>query len=494
MPYMTPVELRTRPTATYQLVQSTSDYSWSSPPINGSVNSLGENFAWYEYRWGQNSSEPDLMRVFGLDNFDKVIRRRRVGWEYRFKKVRSYFTDPQGRRRYRVKTVRVRIPIVVRYIDFVLKKVQERRILTEYLKPNPLEYKLGYSFLAPKNLQVSFSRVGMPVGWYDGYYQVTGPGTYRAPSYYAPVVPIGLPLSYPPNATPIPSLNEQALRGLYTKVYSDVPDYFTATAELPELISLVRRTAVESLKLIKEIYRLDKKRLAKRLSYKVTPKDLSQLWLTYIYGIMPVLNDIVGTIEVVSRDARTWRSFTRTSKQTVVLEDADHTPINYSRPITDTTTHSSTWGVIISGQLTPGEYLMRASHWQKTAATIYEVVPFSFMLDWVADISGYLNACQIFEGLSYEAWNTYSFKREYAFNGKFVYNPDYPANGRWSSPPFSVGYLNFAMKRVIHNVLPDMPDIVVTKPPQDFSSLNRMFSVVALLVTGGSRSGGRRGY
>jgi len=486
MPYFDPKEVISRPTMEYLLVHSNGGIS--SPPSRGIDNSLEPIKTWYEARSGTNASQPDLIRVFGIDSFEKKFYRRRVGWEFRYEEVRTYFTDPRGRRRYRVKTVRKRIPIWVQAYSLVLKKKRGPTSQTSYLTPNLLDYRVGYSFLTPQNLRVSFNDVGMPVGYWSGYYDVTGPGNSKAPGYYTPVVPVGYPLVNPPYlGGPNSILSEEALRGLYNKVYSALPDYYTATAELPELVNLLKRTAIEAASLVKEIYRLDVKRLAGRLDYKVSAKDLAQLWLTYIYGVAPVLDDVADTLKFISREARTWRSYVKRESEVTTYDDWDHTPIQYSNPIRDIHTDSVSWGVIIEGRMTVSEYLYRASHWQKTAATVYEVIPFSFMLDWIADISGYLNACQIFEGLSYKAWSSYSKKREYSFSGKFVTNPDYPTMGSWSSPLFSTGYLSFSMRRDFPMALPDMPDISITKPPTDLSHLNRIINSLAILLANGDR-------
>lgn len=452
-------------------------------PIN-EIRSEVYNYDWIESRTGTNSSREDLFRVFGANQWNLVITKRTIGYRTQLEKRKKWYRDKNNRFRFRWETRRNRIPIEVRFARFEMKPGKRQPRQDEFLKPNHLFYRVGYSFANPKNIRIAYDVPTPASSSWRGFVDCIGPGSYTSyPTYYGPTIQYGIPLTNPPTSiSPDPELNNEALRKLYNKVHSDLPDYFTAAAESPELISLLKRTAKEGLLLAKEIYRLDVKRLAGRLNSKVSANDLAGVWLSWIYGITPTLNDIDDTLRVLSREERTWRSFSTSVMHRATTDDSSNLSVFIQGTRNSNDTTISRWGVIMEGRMNIARYLMRASHWQVTASTIYQVVPLTFMVDWIADISGYLSACTVLDTLELTSWNTYSAKTEHLISGKFAPNPLYPTFARYWSPEFSAGYLTYAVRRDVYGSLPDMPDIKVAKPVWDTTSFQRALNAFAILV------------
>lgn len=483
MPYHGPVTSTRTSTGIFDY-STVSDYDSLPFGPRGSIKRTYDNIVFHSSRTGTNSPPEDLIRQYGAEQLELVARRYTVGYEYRVSKVEVTYKDRRGRLRSRVKRVIKRVPIKVRYSTFKVKKGAKNREPDVFLKPNFLDYRCAFTFTAPSSLRVYFNKPSASSYSYRGYCDVNGPGSFDSyPLYYGPVINFGFPIQSLPFgvATDGPQF-DAALRKLYQKVYSDIPDYYTAAAESPELLHLIRQTAKEGLKLAKEIYRLDLKRLAGRLNSNIKAKDLAGLWLGWIYGIVPTVQDIEDTVRVISREERVWRTFSASERIEHITDDSDSQDISLAGHQRYEETYIARYGVILEGKVNITKYLMRASHWQQSVGTLVEVIPFSFMLDWLIDITGYLKACTILDKLQYSAWRTSSKKIERAFDGRFAANPEYPTFGTYSSEPFSARSTVFQVKRDVLSSLPEMPLPVLEKPALDTTNLQRAINAFAILV------------
>jgi hypothetical protein len=453
-----------------------------------------EIVGFYEDRNGHNSAPSDLIQVFGPSAFRKVVKTVTVGFDFKTLKKDVYYRDARGRLRYKVKTYTKRVPRKVRTIHFVKLKVDSLPVAdrSKFLKPNFLSYKRGYSFQAPRTLMVS-SDVGNQFG--ESFrsrtvHSISGPGGFFCP--YDPMYPgpadnfysVGVALANPPsNVFNNPELEQQAMKKLFDKVSSSLPDYFLSAAESPKTIDLLKSVLIEAAKLAKMIYRLKIREIAGTFMKKGSSlKTLSDYWLAWWYGIMPTVYDIEDTISFLSEKERLWRSYTASAKYESIIKTSPILGVgNISGEQVDIYRNTVKLGVIVEGRLGFNDYLIKASKPLDNAALIYELIPLSFVLDWIIDIGSYLSGLEVLEDKEYYAWHTDIVEQSNYTVGKFV-NNQYTPTRKHSSSPFVAGFSSISLRRVPISSFPESRFPRVAKPVVSSSWIKRSVTALALDV------------
>jgi hypothetical protein len=402
-----------------------------------------------------------------------------------------YFRDARGRLRTKEKISYRRIPRKVRTLQLVLAKPKGTQSAdrSRFLKPNSLELRRGASFQAPRALEITsvVERVTPPNVVLSEVRHVTarGPGFFFHPSISIPddgLYILGSALHFPPGSvTPVPTLDDQALSKLLDKVSSSLPDYFLSLAESPKTYDLLKVVIIEALKMAKMIYRLKIREIAGSFIKKGSSiKSLSDYWLAWWYGIMPTVFDIQDTVAFLSEKERFWRSY---SARAVLSEKTEVSPLlgvsNISGKQTDTTTYISKYGVIVEGRLGFNDYLLKASKPLSSAALVYELIPLSFVLDWIINIGSYLSGLEVLEDKVYHAWHTASKENTSYSVGRFIPNAVYPGR-KHASAPFVAGFTSLSLKRTPLAELPTLKFPRVTKPVFNQAWVKKSVTALAL--------------
>lgn len=444
------------------------------------------------YRDGTNTTDP-LMRLFSGSIPRLVAYRKTVGYKWANKQIRTEYRDKRGKLRYKYTWVRKRVPVKMRAVRLVSGASSlipsSVRGKAAFLKPNRLDFRVESNSMKPEVLPVYVEKAFfLDHDTWDGTILCKGLGIHTPsgfPPGYGPSIRIGVGFGNQ-GFNPCPSdfvLEQQALYALYQKVSSDIPEYMTALAESPELARTLKTIAVEGLKLVREIKKLDVARLAGRLSKNLSAKGLADIWLTWVYSISPTISDIQGTLKVLADKDRIWRSFS-TSVTFQESNEGGSVPPGYfygDNLITDTRIYR--YGIILEGSLSIPDYIQkRIINATEVAATAYELVPFSFMLDWVNDIGGYLQACTVLESQKYSAWITRMRKHHEHWTGTF--GPDRYSESIYQSPKFEAKRSFISCQREVLSTLPDMPSPIFKRRAKltDVSSLFRSLNATAIAV------------
>lgn len=465
------------------LFLNTGQVFWSN---SGTITSTADRPIYSLTRTGTNSSIPELIKVYGKGAVEFRKKKVFVGVEYRSAVKLIWYLTKGGFRRSRkvsfVKKVKVYKTITRAYvIQHGIGKSNETGF---FLKPNDLHTRIGVNLCTPSEFSVEYRRWtgSIPGGFWDKItkFNVTGPGRFTSTGSEPTDIDLRILFDPVPVDPTVPTIDidHNALRRFYSKVASEVPDYLTAAAESGELVRTLTNIVKESIKLVKEIKLLDLKRLKGRLH--TSPEELSGLWLTWVYGLAPVVEDITKTIDVVKHADRTWRSYSASSSDlTTSTIDPSSVSMAYGASVEHTRTFK--YGAIIEGRLTVDRVYRDQVNWQSAVGTVYELIPFSFMLDWIVNISEYLKSAQIFEDKVYHAWKTKVIKRQSKFKGRLDYNPIYPAIFLRTDEleAFSFG---LDVERTRIGTIPDMPDIKVKKPASDVLTVSRAINSLAILL------------
>lgn len=452
---------------------------------NRSVKSLTTNPVYSARRAGTNTSIPELIKVYGVGSLTLTKKKVFVGYEFRQEKFSVWYRARNGNLRSREVTKTKRFPKFITVTKARFNKPALGSVKTSqfYLKPNKLTFSNATNVCIPKSMTIVRESWTDSLGGYidrRAIFRITGPGLYQTPDAKDLTVGIGnTNLRWIETWGGDSALAQDSLRRLYSKVARDIPDYMTAAAESRELFRTLQKIVLTSIKLVKDLKRLDLKRVRGYL--KSSPQDLSSLWLTWVYGISPVVSDIVDTIDVVKRSDRTWRSFSAAVEKPTVTSTSLHP--NFIGKHDTTVKHIERYGVIVEGRITVDSVYKEKVNWQGAISTAYQLIPFSFMLDWIVDIGEYLASSQIFEDKVYTAWRTSIRLEDSHQEGYFGLKPGGSRFNRMFSAPFSYHQRGCYVNRSPLSSLPAMPDIKVKKPSTDVLSLQRAINALAILVS-----------
>lgn len=137
-------------------------------------------------------------------------------------------------------------------------------------------------------------------------------------------------------------------------------------------------------------------------------KDFSRNWLAYQYAIKPAINDAT----TLMRD-KIFQKF-NDSDYTVKGKGSVTIPHSFVISGGHTYTQSHNWNVLISANVTmsnPSLYKASQTGLVNLPGLAYELIPFSFVLDWAVNVGDLLNALDDFAGLSLrDAYSTTFFR------------------------------------------------------------------------------------
>lgn len=276
-------------------------------------------------------------------------------------------------------------------------------------------------------------------------------------------------------------LSATALHGLYKKVATDAPSTLTSLAELPEAIGALYRILADGIKLAKSLRHLDARQAYSVVNAAVKARKdslsevSSKVWLSWYLAVAPTISDVAEHISFLSREDRVWRKYQKSAKsQTVTIDE--YSPWNYYSQINTTTTVK--WSCIINGRLTMDQFKSKLQGSDNISAALYAVIPFSFIADWIVDVSAYLESAAIFQGLDYDAWKTSSTSIEEVQKSSYIgYNSNAGARTEKRNSYF---HKSFRVDREPTGSLPDMPLIPWKRKLVSETLINRSLTAASL--------------
>jgi hypothetical protein len=460
---------------------------------------------WYNYysqpliyisRSGTNREDPLALPNASLTKLRTVQVKKKVGWKFKVKTESYWVYDEKSRKALKKfrRTVK-RVAVFIKVKTFVPKRVRVKKTDDSVMKPNALLFTSYRTFIAPEIN--TFHVVSDPGSLYE---RSAAMKTRGLPNEFALKNHTGAALSSPrgwPSApsydytdysSVIPSddLRDRALNKLYNKVGSEFPDYMTDVAEISQTFATIRKIAINAILLVRDIKHLDAKRLSGEIK-GLTPKKLANLWLEYIYGVAPVLQDIEDSVELFRRSSRTWRSYSTSATETTVTHNSSAWPATEgSHPffIKDEVRKVTTtirFGAIMVGDSSFARYSGKVNSLDGAASLAYEVIPYSFMLDWIYNLGQYLHDREIFDTNLLYAWKTTLIKEEVI--STFRVNNSEPSVAR-ECTPFTVQGTRVYCNREILDTIPAMPTPKVKRAKELFSWA-RALNALALLIQKG---------
>jgi len=212
----------------------------------------------------------------------------------------------------------------------------------------------------------------------------------------------------------IESVDQVALGRFFKKLRNQKLDLATDIAEISQTVGMISDAA----KIIAEAFLLAKKgKIAAALS-KLLPKDRKQIadvWLAYRYGAAPLMGDIDGACqqlaEIVTRcQTRPVRAkFSRTvTKDLTEIWDTTNSVVSYVFREVFIEVHYHAIYEIADMRLREAA---RAG-FTTPLNVAWELLPFSFVVDWFLPIGNYLNMLAATEGLTVKSLTRSVFLKE----------------------------------------------------------------------------------
>lgn len=446
------------------------------------------------FRTGSNTTDYHVPKtIFDIPYYELQSYKKVIGFTDRVRKEYYYEKDKLN------PNVSVRHSRKVKYkkkvfgygIRWRRKKLVGQQPTDLLLKPNPLTYVLLEKYCNTKEV---FLRQKLTDGaggvFYDNAIQFVGfPSecAARSSSGFVQYSFNGIPdepdwLPFPPAVGLPPNLADDCLAKLYSKVSDEFPDYITDVIQVKSSWKTITKIVKTAIEVVYAMKRLDLKRLKGTLP-GITPKEISSLWLEFIYGVTPVLDDLDKSIDLFTRQARRWRTYS-TSKREIVSSKSSGSLGFSTRPIytyneTVKTVYTIRYGCIMTGDMSFIRKVRQDNSMISAFSTAWEIIPYSFCIDWIYNLGDYLKASDALDDYLLYQWRTIlidqTVTREYKVNS-------YPENNiENSGDPFTLYGRRLTVVRDPTITLPSMP-VPRAKTVDQIFSFRRSLNALALFV------------
>jgi hypothetical protein len=211
---------------------------------------------------------------------------------------------------------------------------------------------------------------------------------------------------------------ELAIRGeierMRVNLGESLAEYRETVAMYGEFSHAVKQTRDDIKQFLKDSRHGSVKRVAKSLNALIC--DASNLYLQYTYGLKPLASDLGSAVAALETrlESPVWKKITRSKKQTSA--GVINTGYSYGH-LEGTWQRAYACHAYFYVKYGGGEYGGVSAG--NPIEWIWEIIPFSFIVDWGIDIGGWLSSLDATRGVS-AIKGTVSHKRSYRHNCKFV--------------------------------------------------------------------------
>jgi hypothetical protein len=219
-------------------------------------------------------------------------------------------------------------------------------------------------------------------------------------------------------------------------------------------------------------------------------KSYPQSWLGYQYAVRPLLSDVYGSAEALQKeDLPSWVTTVKGHYNSETSREETHYNGAYSSRVT---VHDKA-GVFVRLDYHPtNEFMSTVSSLGATnpLEVIWELVPFSFVLDWAVQVGDWLSVMDATLGYEFLS-GSYSLRSESFRNAVGVIPPRKAGDPVWDYVRSSSHARNIRVKRVPYASSP-IPGVPVVKNPLSLTHMANGLSLLAAAFSGGVPDFARR--
>jgi hypothetical protein len=430
-----------------------------------------------ENRAGSNHGHiPDelsrLIKKYSFSKDGKTLRVYLGTQRTPIKRFRWVGSRANRRKQYYIEYVDRHIYTTVPKPNYTYRAAKSATNHVQILRPNPLTYQLE-NYRYPSN-HVIYGRRNTPhaayvVNFDGGLYGNMEEGDFQSNMNY--IQPFNM-VDWNPTGTQLNNCVDDATRRLYEKVASRFPDVGTMLGESKETLGMIRTLLNEGVDLITDLIKKDKKRLLGRLKTPAT--SLSNAWLTYVYGLKPLVSDLQSLQSLPNQ----WGLRTYTTKSTYEARQSAQVEAGLSSwDSTVTGRLDVRMGVIMSADLS-GTQSAAAMNLFNPIGIGYQLIPFSFMVDWIYDMGGFLNSQSALQFGFLYGWKTVTVNKQWqSYQSTGVQKPNYSLNVIDGWLLYQKDSVSCSRVVLNQNSFPEMP-----APKLDLSSMNSIRGINALSI------------
>lgn len=297
-----------------------------------------------------------------------------------------------------------------------------------------------------------------------------------------------------------------AARGKLVARISSRAELLTAAFELGESCGMIERRALQLARAFSALRRRDFSAVNRALNaprnyrpkgWRKRARDTGGLWLEYSFGWAPLVGDIQNAVDVlqepiksvfVSATAKGGSPEAQHLSPKILEVDPDavypYTDYSYSHRYKVFQLAVVRMGAEI-GIENPNLWLANQLGLVNPFKTAYELIPFSFLLDWVGNVSQFLFQGTDFLGLSLQnAYTTRFMRGSYSYKSEYSYHWFEPV---WGDPPYMQRYSS-TYKTTTSGVFATMDrqlgisNATLTTKPALIPNWRRAANAVALLL------------
>jgi hypothetical protein len=398
------------------------------------------------------------------------------------------------------KTVRVRLPSgrwVKRFQSFtrLVPKYKKKTILYSKTKSFPTKKYLllrsnRLSFRSVANAGVEnklTSQYTLNTGGRKGYGAVTcaaGVGISSVPPHNFPMT-FNWGLLNPDNYSVPQSMHDEAIRKLYAKASSDLPNYAQAIAERNKSKASIADSILKLCSLLLAIKRGNLRKAADIVGLN-DAKTLASNVLLFQYGVRPLMMDIAGAVDDLNSVAsqETTVKLTGTSKLKLQRVVAN---VNGLQNIISGYTINESDDILVRytvyAKVKTDPYTKLAVRGlTNISSLVWELLPWSFIIDWIFNIGSFLATKDALANYNYiDAHYTIVRKtvRSASLRLGLQRKDAFGDNGSYSSSASAIARVTTNVERYPLTVLPALPGPVY----KNRVNLEKSLNAIALLVT-----------
>jgi len=270
-------------------------------------------------------------------------------------------------------------------------------------------------------------------------------------------------------------LKDEVTNALLDAMHNSDVDVGVFLGELPETIELISLTAIKVARAFRQARKGNWKNVAAILDVDSIPGIVGRVnngWLAYSFGWKPLLNDIFGSITAVNNGLD--RALDKFQTRTIVREEVSTSFVPLAGYVAenDGFTKGIQGGVaygVDNTKLQALKYLGLLN----PLNIAWELVPYSFVIDWLVPIGNWLRGWTAPIGVSFShGYLTRYVKGTLEVSRRPYYESSWNEEGGWPR-------VHVNINRMGRQALADFPHPKLAIPP--VLSLNQVFTLLTLL-------------
>jgi hypothetical protein len=210
-------------------------------------------------------------------------------------------------------------------------------------------------------------------------------------------------------STEIAALDDKVVKKLYSKILNQKVDLATAMAEGAKSVRMIADLLMRLIEFFLGLYRLNPKRILSGFKGLLkdllpsSPKKLANDFLAYRYGISPLMSDISGSVQSIADYLDSEPKVYARSRSSTLIDNSsfelEPTSLGFRRRRLEDKVSIDIAYKVTYAITDMGNRRLTELGFTNPVNVEWELVPFSFVVDWFLPIGNYLRGLTTFDHL-----------------------------------------------------------------------------------------------